>query len=58
MPAAAAAAGGRVPAAAAAAPGREAGMMTAEQLAALDKADRRAAKKAEKKVRGVLRVPH
>jgi hypothetical protein len=26
-------------------------MMTAEQLAALDKADRRAAKKAEKKVR-------
>jgi hypothetical protein len=52
MPAAAAAAGGGVRGAAAgAAPGRGAGMMTVEQLAALDKADRRAAKKAEKKVR-------
>ncbi|WIA10582.1 hypothetical protein OEZ85_010766 [Tetradesmus obliquus] len=55
--AAAAGCGGRFPgppgaaAAAAAAPGREAGMMTAEQLAALDKADRRAAKKAEKKAK-------
>ncbi|WIA30619.1 hypothetical protein OEZ86_000698 [Tetradesmus obliquus] len=56
--AAAAGGGGRFPgppgaaaAAAAAAPGREAGMMTAEQLAALDKADRRAAKKAEKKAK-------
>ncbi|KAF6259459.1 kinase phosphorylation protein-domain-containing protein, partial [Scenedesmus sp. NREL 46B-D3] len=35
----------------AAAAGRQAGMMTAEQLAALDKADRRAAKKAEKKAK-------
>jgi hypothetical protein len=48
MPAAAAGGGGR---GAAPAAGRGAGMMTAEQLAALDKADRRAAKKAEKKVR-------